>query len=297
MSRVETILSRARATLADKNKQRWSDQDLLDLLDDGQKDIALHKKLLRTRAILVIPKLTAYVTLPTDLLRLTRVTLNGSKLPIVSHDQLDAYLDVGSDLVDRRGAEVFDIFEDGWEEHTGPRPRAMVFDRSNMGEIRVYPIIDGTAGTEYPITNADSPLDPNVGVVTAIGALTATMPYGVVTNIIVSGIDGFSATSPYGVTTSISESTDVVILHYIRKPTAINTITSELEIDDSHDKALRFYVIAMALHSDLDVKNNVYAKDWYNLYQQELGLATEEAAMDATLATQYNTMYRGAFND
>ena len=40
MARIEEILVRVRDTLSDPNKERWSDERLLRLMDEAQKDVA-----------------------------------------------------------------------------------------------------------------------------------------------------------------------------------------------------------------------------------------------------------------
>ena len=49
MSRISSIIIRTRDTLADPEGDRWSDERLLRLIDEAQKDICRRAKLLRTK--------------------------------------------------------------------------------------------------------------------------------------------------------------------------------------------------------------------------------------------------------
>lgn len=99
--------------------------------------------------------------------------------------------------------------------------------------------------------------------------------------------------SLYGVTTSLETKENVMEVYYIRKPKEINSLDSEIEIDSSLDKALKYYVVAMAFRDDLDTQNRNMAKDELELYERELKQAYLDDSTDFTRneSAQYETKY------
>jgi len=128
MTRLQSILERARDTLADPNKERWSDPRLLRLADEAQKTIALHARVLRD-TIVVDPVYGKEIyDLPTDTQRFTRVVKcnldddeSRPDLPLISHEYADKHLGLG------------------WEGHLGDNVTAIVFDKNNTQQFKVYP--------------------------------------------------------------------------------------------------------------------------------------------------------------
>ena len=49
MTRIANILTRVRDSLSDPSKDRWTDERLLRLIDEAQKDLAKKSLLLRTK--------------------------------------------------------------------------------------------------------------------------------------------------------------------------------------------------------------------------------------------------------
>lgn len=124
MNRVESILNSVRYTLGDRDGSRWPDTRLLQLLDEGQKDLVRQTKLLRSSSTIHPSDYNDFsiYALPSDFMVLTRATLNGTKLQILSQDNLDE-------------------MSDSWEnDTTNSIPTALVYDRLNQGLVRLYPI-------------------------------------------------------------------------------------------------------------------------------------------------------------
>lgn len=139
MSRVSDILVRVRDSLADPNKERWSDERLLRLVDEGQRVIAHRAKTLRKKAAVPLLINQAEHPLPSDCHRVIRILgVNNEPLPILSHEQMDRK------------------YGDGWEADTGATPKAIVLDKTNTGFIKVYPIPSEVGNTEWVFTSADA---------------------------------------------------------------------------------------------------------------------------------------------
>lgn len=121
-TRIEKILSNARVSLADKNAERWTDEDLLAILDEGHKDFCRHTKLLNAVATVEILPGTEYFDLPEDCWMLTRAEYDSKRMPFKSTDQMD-----------RKSED--------WFTHVG-YPELIVYDRRGLLQGRLYPIAD-----------------------------------------------------------------------------------------------------------------------------------------------------------
>jgi hypothetical protein len=88
-TRIADILTRARDSLADPKKERWSDDRLLRLLDEGQKDFARQCKLLKTTSLQPVVPNQAEFTLPSDCWLITRVQYADKAITLMSHEALD----------------------------------------------------------------------------------------------------------------------------------------------------------------------------------------------------------------
>lgn len=101
--------------------------------------------------------------------------------------------------------------------------------------------------------------------------------------------------SPYGLTTGIMVNSNVMTIYYLRKPKPITDLNSEIEIDDSFDRALKYYVAGMAFRDDLDTQNRSVGNEELKLYERELEQAYHDDASDFTRNdfSQYETSYNG----
>ena len=277
MSVITDILTRARDSLADPLEQRWSNDRLLRLLDEGQKDFARHTEILKGFSTITLVPGTQLYTLPKECWRVTRAHYASINLPLYSFEHMDS--------VDM-----------SWYTRKSAKPTAIVFDKRNEQEIRVYPIPDGSfSDIKYNFSNETNPvyIGPALGVVTAIDDLTFNSPYGVVTDLFTIDVDETWFSSPYGVVTDIGEVDGNLTLFYIRDPADITSFNQELEIASRWHFALQQYVVGRAFMDDLDTQYQQRGATALQMYDRELKLAKSSTSMDATRATQYSTTYNG----
>lgn len=126
MSRVQDILDNARGSLADPNKERWTDARLLSLLSKGQIDFAQETRLLVGKAAIVLQLNNPEYSLPDDAYLLVRAVGPDGRVPLISSYDLDAR-------------------DKDWQTKTGTRIEALVYDLQTPNKFRLYPII-----TEQP---------------------------------------------------------------------------------------------------------------------------------------------------
>ena len=216
MSRISNILTRARDSLVDHDKQRWSDDRLLRLVDEAQKDIARHSKLLKGTYTFALAVDEPMYTLPEDVWLLTRATFDDCEIQLASYDQMDEYGRKAGLLDSDRGnheratgySAAYDTYgRICWDDTTGSEIEYLIYDQRDLHEIRVFPIPDeGIAENNYTFQNAGF-LDQVIW--------KAGSPYGVLTGV----DDGDTLIDELGVTTDADS-----ILYLITDPDSCNGI-------------------------------------------------------------------------
>lgn len=268
MGRLENIILKVRDTLADPNGERWPDTRLLRLVDEAQKEICRHAKLLRTKITFPIYLNEANYTLPDDLLLLDRVLYNNQVIPLKSHLQLDNEVD-------------------GWEGEFG-KVEAVVFDKQNRGIIKLYKIPSELEGKDTYTSTTD------YGVAAEVEGYLLNSDYGLVVDLDI-GYYFDDYNSDYGLLIDWEVSVDYLTIYYIKKPIDITSLTDELEIDDAFDNAIKYYVTGKALRDDMDTQNRTVGNEELSFYKEELLHAIKDDEMDFTRnnSKQFYVEYKG----
>lgn len=278
MTRIERIIKNARITLADKDGERWDDTDLLAILSEGQRDLCLHTQVLNDRMDIAIEEGKAYYTLPDDLWLLTRVTFMGRSLPMLSHDDLDektlARFNLGYGI---------DMSPSDWENSTGT-PLAIVYDRRNVNEIKLFPTPDSNVMSQQYTLNMPG------GVTTQVDAYELLVSLGVVT----STTDEIPLNSVLGVLSGF-EGPSTIKCYYVKVPNELETTQDLLETPAIFDTALKYYVVGHAFLNDLAQEYQTKGTQQLALYERELEVVTKTSVIDGTRAAQFTTSYRSAF--
>ena len=309
-TRIETILLRARDTLADPEGERWSDARLIRLLDEGQQDVAKHTKILKGEADIYMAEGQAIYQLPSDVWLLTRAAFNNCLIEFYSHAQLDELvrthaIESSQTYYERNSYGTYGNTEISntsycWETETGTSVQALIFDRRNMDEIRVFPIpSEGMAANSYLFETDDPEFDGAelLGVTTDVTGYSFNSVFGVVSDLYDPQIEVENFLDVYGVLTAVNESEGVVHLWYIRMPTAVTTVDDDLEIPTMFDTALKHYVVSNAFDDDYDTRFAEKAQKAAALYEREVGIIQETQSKDGVRSSQVNTTdYRGAFS-
>lgn len=337
MTRIESILQKARYSLADPNKERYSDARLLDAVSEGQRDIARQTRLLKDELDIVLDLAQPIYKLPSDLWLITRASFDNLPIPLISYDRMDAN-------------------NAAWFTDFGNKVEALVYDKRNLQEIRIYPRPDKTYTVENYVLLADSPLvlDPNgltaeqvqtihdliaqlgvldtqsplplepiylaaggiiniepkvanenavFGVTTSVDNITASSMFGVLTDMTLetdykSWPGEVKFTSAFGVVTDLAVTTGLLHINYIKDPAPINFVSDELLVSPIFDTALKYYVIGQAYADDLDSQYQAKAGDAMAMYQRELQtVGYPTDEMDGTRATQYTPNYITPFGN
>ena len=307
MTRIETILTRARDTLADPEKERWSDDRLLRLLDEAHKDLAKQTKILKGQHE-VLPVIGQHTyDLPDNVWLITRAAFNHYDILLTSYDRMD---EQARNLVNtarpQRGerdhasnrSSNFDHTTAVWQLAEGGDIAAVIYDNRNLDSIRLYPIPNEEILDEsydFVSDTADYAGGEMLGVVTEVSDYSFTTAYGIVTELYDPKI-GIEVGDTYGVTTGIAEVDKSVVLWYIRVPDTITALTDSLETPSMFDVAIKHYIVGHAFRDDLDVRYREMGAESMLLYNRELEVVDETNKTDGTRnATAFTTTYQGAF--
>lgn len=289
MGRIANIFTKVRDSLADPDAKRYSNDRILRLIDEGQKDIAIHAKLLRSRVDVAIIAGENTYTIPDAAFDLSRVVelvgdatdysinepARHNPLPILSHTQMD----------ERFGE---------WEGVVGSPIQAIVFDKQDSKHFKIYPIPE-----EGDAVNAYSIASP-YGVLTgSTDDLVDT--YGVLTDISTTSVFTKDISSPYGIVTDMSSYITTLAVYYRRRPATLDDYskiddTQVLEVDEIFDKAIKHYVVGMALRDDNDAEHRQKGLEELTFYEREMSkVARPTASSNYTAASPNSSQYDNGF--
>ena len=120
MSRVLSILSKARDELGDTNNTRFTDSKLLEHLNDGIKDFILSTKSLKERLYVELASNVAIYDISKYALFVERVEYMNTKIDTLSFTELDSINAM-------------------WQYETGNVVKAITFEHQSKGAFRIYP--------------------------------------------------------------------------------------------------------------------------------------------------------------
>ena len=120
MSRVLSILSKAREELGDANNTRFTDSKLLEHLNDGIKDFILSTKSLKERLYVELASNVAMYDISKYALFVERVEYMNTKIDTLSFKELDSINTM-------------------WQYETGNVVKAITFEHQSKGAFRIYP--------------------------------------------------------------------------------------------------------------------------------------------------------------
>lgn len=129
-TRVENIITKARRILSDKNATRWTNDDLVDLLNEGLEQFVRNAKLLKKRKYLPLENDVSLYDLSGVASSIFRVQYLNKAIP----SKLSAEMD-------RRDAE--------WEDTTGEEVECVIFDTYKSCKFKIYPKITADGADIY----------------------------------------------------------------------------------------------------------------------------------------------------
>lgn len=300
--RIANIIKNARYSLADPAKERFSDERLLVLLDEGHKDFARVTKLLKAEIELpIFPGQTLY-KLPDDVYQILRCSSDSVVLPMTSFDEMDQFAkrywtqQTGYDGVsnDPNYALLYDTVSFAWENVTGETIAAVVIDKRKVNEIRVWPIPTSTTGSSYVFETGDPPIYTGqelLGVTTSIEGFTLLDVFGEVANFVGPGAAP-ARIDTFGIITNILDNVQSLRVQYVQTPKDITSESDELQTAPQWDIALKHYIIGHAFRDDLDTRYAQRGAEELALYSR---LLEEAKALESTNSARSPNLFTVAY--
>jgi len=182
-------------------------------------------------------------------------------------------------------------YTEAWEEDTG-YPLAILYDRRNVNEFKVYPVPDESIlGIEYQFINNNL-----FGVITSLQEFSVVPSFGVtVSTEGDANIKVYEVEPIFGVTTDIDDFKGRFKCYYLRIPPDLTSVTDTLLTPPMLDTALKYYVIGHAFLNDLNETYQSKGAQQLQFYQRELAKAVETSSIDSTRAAQSDVAYMTPF--
>ena len=126
MSRVTSIISKAREELGDTNSTRFSDTKLLEHLNDGIRDFVLSTKSLKERVYVELASNVAVYDISKYAMFVERVEYMNERIDTLSFKELDN-------------------INTSWQYEFGNTVKAITFEHQSKGSFRIYPMLSTVA--------------------------------------------------------------------------------------------------------------------------------------------------------
>ena len=308
-----TVIDIARARLGDFNKTGWSDDSLLSILDQGQKDLAKSAGVYKRTAYIGIVDNVVMYPLPDDCYQVNRVEYDKAYLSVLSREDQDRrYMPKGLHIIkndlDYSVIEVSEpiindltlptyvgnvlLSDEGFDTHIDGVEGSIVGSdkdlnmNSNLGcvvDIEVpknwteKPTHFGDlSGILYSFTSGNLMTDiDELGITVEVDVgYGGEELHGFLTKVDYKGVEGV-----YGLCTDALENTEYMRVYYSALPNKVSSIYSSLVVPDIWEQALVHYVVGTARQYDNDESN-------YKLGIQELKKYAEEVKKAKKLAAR-----------
>lgn len=225
--KASEIITKARYTLSDIDKSRWSDDRLLSLLNDALLDVALSTRLYNSKGLLKLQAGISVYDVSPFAVKLERVEHRGVPLAKVSFEEMD------------------DRFGERWQSEEDENPSHIVYDLKRAGEFRIYPIPKQGAND---LVKSNS----NYGIVTALNYAEAELK-------ITEGYGGVN--SP-----NISMYLKLYYISSPKEITSVDDEMGAV-IDRTMLSSLAHYVSGAALRDNMDSQNRQVGNEELSFYE------------------------------
>lgn len=293
MSRIQDIFARARDTLNDSDAERWSDEALLRLLDEGQKDIATQIEVFKD--IIVVPLRTGEHTysLPEDTISILKVTFRARKLPLTTTEFMNRQGLTGQVLSSIRYTPTSDYIRSSRNSHwmstiTGDELIFCIYDKIKRHRLRVWP-----TPISEELEELITELENDYGITTDVELFSMLGQFGVISSV----IDTDEIVTEYdpdelGILSEVYRRSSLVI-YRTKTSETVTSVHDSLEIDPCWDNALKHYVVGKAFRNDLNVANRQIGNEELTFYSRELDRLSKVASQESVSGDHFDSMYDG----
>ncbi|MCI4437400.1 MAG: hypothetical protein JHC33_11395 [Ignisphaera sp.] len=310
---VADVLAQARSRLGDEAKHRWTDDRLVYIANQGQKQICKLSGILRREAYIPLTKNKRVYRLPTDCVTLRRVEYNDKILPIYSRSDTDDNLRLVNGMVAVKTNLAMGFLELYPEIPDFEKDVIMVEGVSTDSVFSVVPYYGVVTNIDEPYIIADvfgeidsismdystaelskgygEVVDSNLcqsfsfgysngeyGVVTAVDYSAPTYTkFGVITD---TNNSQYIIGGSFGITTDISTPSSFIKVYYEAVPTTNLVYTSGFSIPDVWEDAMLKYIVGTALQDDNDANNIARGESEIAKFTNDVLKAREIASKD-----------------
>ena len=326
---VGQIIKKARTRLGDADKTGWSDDILIDFVDQGQKDLCKMSRIYkRTFYLGLLPDTTMY-PLPDDCFQVDRIEHKGENLPVLSREDQDSRFVakglhvIKSDL----NMGTLEISEPVEVNNYAQFVEGVTLPEPESVDITIEPHIGVPVATDMEEFFFDSP----IGVITGFQAIADEVPipieygdisgvnnmilalvdsnaFGVVTALdlqvvgevakkslgFLTSVDAKYAMGSYGICTDVLAPSVYFKVYYSAISATVNSLYDALVVKDLWEKALIHYVVGMARQDDNDEGNYALGTAELEKFGWEVKKAMKLAARSYTSSVSEikETQYR-----
>jgi len=286
---ADNLIKIARSRLGDKLEHRWTNDRLVTIIDQGQKDFCKRSGVYRKEVILPLAANVLRYSLPEDCMEVNRIEYMGAPIPLFSRNDLDenritsqAFVGIKDNLnmnfiqfypkVPELGATVdIRMGESILTEDFVVTPQLGVVTDADQG-IVIDPVFGVLTGATTEID--DLPLSDKFGELADSSWFNEVEiggdEFGVTTDVdiyepspgeeqaglgFVTRSDLYEISGKYGITGSIVTEEQYVRIFYTAIPPEVRLVRSSLVIHDMWEAAMTRYVVGTALQDDNDANN------------------------------------------
>ena len=291
---VETVIKRARRRLGDSDMTGWDDATLIDLVDQGQKNLCRIARVYKRTAYLGLKNEHRLYLLPLDCFQVDRVEYLDKYMAVLSREDSDArYTEKGMHIIKSNlnmgTLELSEAFSDldNYANFTDGDNIRYELD-SPYGVITLVNegTLDTTLGvvTEAILELSDEEIDDarygNIDNITFNGPLQVIPTFGVTAHIpkgeglelfgFLASVDENRSVGLYGPCTDALVLENYLKVYYSAMPSTVNSLYDALVVSDIWLKALVHYVVGMARQDDNDEGNYAIGEAEIVKYREEV---------------------------
>ncbi len=328
---TQYIINLARERLGDIKKQRWSERRLMNIVNQGQKDICTQTRYLRREVHIPLVNSRSKFLLPVDCISIQSIKYQGNNVPLYTRMDIkeprvpsdSPFVAIKSNL-NMGSVELYPPLE---ELH--PLVTSTDVPDMELSTVEIAPIHGVVSEAEYPV-GWEVQISPEYGVITQIdnvvdidvdgkyGEINAFTYTGAIEDIAsvqgegvttemdiqltereglygnVTDVRGHMVSGIYGIVSDVAFEEDTMKLYYISIPPTITSPDTALVLSDMWEDILMRYIVGTALQDDNDANNFQRGEAELAKYISQLRAMRNNSSRDFSTATleQYTTLYR-----
>jgi len=253
MITVQAFINTVRNRVGDKNGNKFTDDRIIELINEGLKDLAKKAYVNKKQMNIPIVPYTRALVIPDDnFIKLQRIRCNSVDLEKYTHDEMDKRFNK-------------------WEDKIGSKLDAIVYDLKNPKTIILFPLLDETSANYEALNASDSLLIdiPNVESDSAYGLITSIDTDDI---IVPENVYDETELQGYEPILNLSDTFITVSINYYAFPDKadIDNITAKLDLDSSYHTTLLYYVAGTLLLDDNRTEGIARGQIFLQKYAMEL---------------------------